>query len=157
MVFEYSKKERKLRIAHRVNDQFSLVKYPSPRKADSYPHLTNGDEKQSERLPGTFATRASLSRWFASQIATQACHFRPRSEPMVIVAGACPERRATTANISGSISAFAERSGWERVYPRICTKRKASGDNRPNKRISPSTRGPCRASMRQPLVRQSCG
>jgi len=54
-----------------------------------------------------------------SQIATQACDFRPRSEPMVIVAGACPERWATTASISGSISAFAGRSGSERAYPRI--------------------------------------
>ena len=61
------------------------------------------------------------------QIATQACDFRPRSEPMVIVAGACPERWATTASISGSISAFAGRSGSERAYPRICTKRTASG------------------------------
>ena len=40
-----------------------------------------------------------------SQIATQVCDFRPRSEPMVIVAGECPERRwATTASISGSIT-----------------------------------------------------
>jgi len=40
----------------------------------------------------------------ASQIATQARDFYPRSEPMVIVAGACPERWATTASISGSIT-----------------------------------------------------
>src|SRR5947208_2609675 len=34
---------------------------------DSYPHVTNGDEKQSERLQGTFAKRTSLSKWFAIQ------------------------------------------------------------------------------------------
>src|SRR6266852_1451928 len=34
---------------------------------DSYPHITNGDEKQSERLQGRFAKRASLSKWFANQ------------------------------------------------------------------------------------------
>src|SRR5260370_23890705 len=34
---------------------------------DSYPHFTNGDEKQSERLQGTFAKRANLSKWFAIQ------------------------------------------------------------------------------------------
>src|SRR5215471_15042819 len=34
---------------------------------DSYPHFTNGDEKQSERHQETFATRANLSKWFAIQ------------------------------------------------------------------------------------------
>src|SRR5258708_33279486 len=32
---------------------------------DSYPHFTNGDEKQDERPQEAFAKRASLSRWFA--------------------------------------------------------------------------------------------
>src|SRR5947209_9339521 len=40
---------------------------PRTLMTDSYPQVTNGDEKQSERLQGTFATKASLSRWFASQ------------------------------------------------------------------------------------------
>src|SRR6266702_1859527 len=34
---------------------------------DSYPHVTNGGEKQDERPQEGFAKRASLSRWFASQ------------------------------------------------------------------------------------------
>src|SRR5260221_10898316 len=34
---------------------------------DSYPQITNGDEKQDERPQEAFAKRASLSRWFASR------------------------------------------------------------------------------------------
>src|SRR2546430_12111312 len=33
---------------------------------DSYPHVTNGGEKQDERPQEAFAKRASLSRWFAN-------------------------------------------------------------------------------------------
>src|SRR6266699_2132178 len=36
-------------------------------RPDSYPHLTNGGEKQDERPQAAFAKRASLSRSFASQ------------------------------------------------------------------------------------------
>src|SRR2546430_7304646 len=98
MVFEYSNKERKLGIAHGVNDQFSLVKYPSPRKPILTHMLPTEMKSKVNALQERLPARASLSRWFASQIATQVCHFRPRSEPMVIVAGACPERWPTTAN-----------------------------------------------------------
>src|SRR5215469_6454961 len=34
---------------------------------DSYPDLINGGEKPDERPPAGFATRASLSKWFASR------------------------------------------------------------------------------------------
>src|SRR5260221_6207640 len=34
--------------------------------SDSYPHFTNGGEKQDDRPQEAFAKRASLSRWFAS-------------------------------------------------------------------------------------------
>src|SRR5207248_215584 len=40
---------------------------PLLRKSDSYPHLINGGEKPDERPPEGFATRASLSKWFASR------------------------------------------------------------------------------------------
>jgi hypothetical protein len=90
--------------------------HPRPSRADSYPHITNGGEQPGERPPAGFATRASLSKWFAIRKghhgqATQACDFRPRSEPMVIVAGACAERVAMTASIRGSITSAAGRSG----------------------------------------------
>src|SRR5947209_113778 len=38
---------------------------PLHRMPDSYPHFTNGGEKQDERPQEAFASRASLSRWFA--------------------------------------------------------------------------------------------
>jgi Phage integrase family len=44
---------------------YGHVTTPHGYKPDSYPHITNGDEKQSERLQGTFAKRANLSKWFA--------------------------------------------------------------------------------------------
>src|SRR5258707_13457357 len=43
---------------------FTKVNTPAL-KADSYPHITNGGEKQGERPQAAFAKRASLSRWFA--------------------------------------------------------------------------------------------
>ena len=89
----------------------------------------------------------------ACQIATQACDLRPRSVPTVMVRGDPPVRCANTASISGSITSEARRSGSSRAQARTCNKRTASGDNRPSKRIRPSTLCNCRSSMRQPLLR----
>src|SRR5690349_8402871 len=36
-------------------------------RPDSYPQITHGGEKPDEHPQAGFATRASLSRWFASQ------------------------------------------------------------------------------------------
>jgi hypothetical protein len=85
-----------------------------------------------------FAKRASLSKWFAIQEDHHGNE--PDSHPGVRL----PSRRsrwsewqasektrwATTASISGSISAFAGRSGSSRAYARTCNKRTASGDNK---------------------------
>src|SRR6266699_2788555 len=40
---------------------------PRGSSPDSYPHVTNGGEKQDERPQEGFATRASLSKWFANR------------------------------------------------------------------------------------------
>ena len=47
-----------------------------------------------------------------------------------MVRGDPPVRWANTASISGSITAFARRSGSSRAQARTCNKRTASGDNR---------------------------
>ena len=53
-----------------------------------------------------------------------------------------PVRSANTASISGSISAFAGRSGSSRAQARTCNKRTASGDNRPEPPHQTVNRGP---------------
>src|SRR5713226_6738517 len=66
-------------------------------RTDSYPHFTNGDEKQSERLQETFAKRASLSR--SSAIQEDHHGNEPDSHPGVLP----PSRRSRWSSWQASV------------------------------------------------------
>lgn len=136
---------RLITIAKRRNSE-SLVKYPIPGRL-TLTHILQTELKSKvnafqEGLQGepAFPNGSPARRTImgTSQITTQACDFPPEG------ADSHRGRRVSRGwgipvSISGSIISESERSGWERAYPRICNKRTASGDNRPSKRIRPST------------------
>src|SRR6266568_2141113 len=143
-----------------------LIRPPSEtpllRKPDSYPHVTNGGEKPDERpeasvckesQPFQMVRQPGGPSWERGRRATQACHFRPKrthrhgSRRVSRALGQHGQHQRINHRIGRTLWVFTR----GRTNLRTAARQEATTD--PSLRIRPSTGGPCRSSMRQPLVR----
>jgi hypothetical protein len=147
---------------HPPKPQTRTRSYPPAFRPVFYTHFTKGGEEQDERPQEAFAKRASLSKWFASRevhhesVPDSHPGVRPPSEIRTHRHG--QRRPASALGQHGQhqrLNHLRSEALW--VFPstgtHLRTAARPVGTTDPSLRIRPSTRGPCRSSMRQPLLR----
>src|SRR2546425_2866904 len=153
---------RKCSLSATTRFHKTLARRPPAFMPDSYPHLPNGGEEQDERPQAAFAKRASLSRWFATQEGHHGSV--PDSHPGGLpLSRRCPPSWSEASDQSARPTRPASKDQSARspgalvrnVRPHVpATSARQEATTDPSLRIRPSTGGPCRSSMRQPLLRQ---